>query len=205
MRLFTPLLRNMVHRALSAEGLGTVQIDAAFEDALRGYRMAPVRMPLEPSAAGRLTVRLAALTASFYKTLLHREFPPAEARRLTALVTGYVYERITAIPTAASHLLRSGTAERVSLTLQLMRTFGFGPPAFDMRDVEEPGTIGFDVRRCPIADYFQDQELEELCVESWCNLDYEMAQRWGAKLDRTTTLARGADHCDFRFRVEENA
>jgi ubiquinone biosynthesis protein len=63
--------------------------------------------------------------------------------------------------------------------------------------------VAFDVRRCPVAEHFRAEGLSQLCVESWCNLDYAVAEKWGARLERTTTLAEGAERCDFRWCVAQ--
>jgi hypothetical protein len=71
-----------------------------------------------------------------------------------------------------------------------------------MRDVDEGlGVVGLDVRRCSMAEYFRTQGLVHLCVETFCALDFELARSWGARLERTTTLAGGGERCDFRFQV----
>jgi len=40
-----------------------------------------------------------------------------------------------------------------------------------------------------------------LCVDAWCNLDVPLAEKWGSRLERSTTLAEGAERCDFRWRL----
>jgi hypothetical protein len=59
--------------------------------------------------------------------------------------------------------------------------------------------IAFDVVRCPIANYFRGEESNDLCVASWCNLDYALAELTHEKLVHTKTLVRGDDRCDFRL------
>jgi ubiquinone biosynthesis protein len=66
----------------------------------------------------------------------------------------------------------------------------------------ESNVVAFDVRRCPVAEYLSAQGLSELCVEAWCNLDVPLASKWGARLERTGTLAQGAERCDFRWHLE---
>ncbi len=198
------LLRGAARRALRGEPFDPGELDAVLDDAFERYDRERTDLPAEPNVGGRLMVRLAALTASFYAALVARGRAPDEARRLTSLVTAYVYRGMTAVPTAAAKLLRRGPARRVALGLDLMRVFPFGPPAYDMRDVQETGAVGLDVWRCPTADYFRARGLGELCVDSWCKLDYELARAWGAELHRSATLAAGAERCDFRFQVGES-
>jgi ubiquinone biosynthesis protein len=73
------------------------------------------------------------------------------------------------------------------------------------RCVDVPGgedVVAFDVRRCPVAEYFRAQGLSQVCVDAWCNLDLPLARKWGARLERTGTLAQGAERCDFRWHLE---
>jgi ubiquinone biosynthesis protein len=53
--------------------------------------------------------------------------------------------------------------------------------------------------RCPVADYLGQRDAADLCAGSWCNLDYALAEMWGARLERSSTLVAGAGCCDFRF------
>lgn len=57
------------------------------------------------------------------------------------------------------------------------------------------------MRRCPVADYLGTHSAADLCAGSWCNLDYALAEMWGATPQRSGTLAGGAECCDFRFRI----
>lgn len=44
------------------------------------------------------------------------------------------------------------------------------------------------------------QSLSDLCVNTWCALDFRIAENvWSATLERTGTIAAGASHCDFRW------
>jgi hypothetical protein len=53
--------------------------------------------------------------------------------------------------------------------------------------------------RCPVADYLGQRDAADLCASSWCNLDYALAEMWGARLERSGTLVSGDACCDFRF------
>ncbi len=55
--------------------------------------------------------------------------------------------------------------------------------------------------KCLVAEYFQQSDAQDLCVRVWCNQDFALAEMWGAKLERTTTLAEGCTRCDFRFMI----
>jgi ubiquinone biosynthesis protein len=111
-----------------------------------------------------------------------------------------VYGHMATVPTVLSKFGWPSPHARVKRATDLFRRFPFGAPSYDMVDVPADGqVVAFDVQRCPVAEYFLTQDLGELCVESWCNLDFPLAERWGARLERTTTIAGGAERCDFRW------
>ena len=121
---------------------------------------------------------------------------------VTARVSGRVYDKMATVPTALSMLGTGSRWDRLRRATNLFRAFPFSPPSYQMVDVvTDDDVVAFDVHRCPVAEYFRAQDLGALCVESWCNLDYPLAQRWGSELERTQTIAGGACHCDFRWRV----
>jgi ubiquinone biosynthesis protein len=53
-----------------------------------------------------------------------------------------------------------------------------------------------------VAAFFIGQDAAELCVRTWCALDYPLAQKWGGRLERSGTLAMGMKHCDFRWHID---
>ncbi|NOY09467.1 MAG: L-2-amino-thiazoline-4-carboxylic acid hydrolase, partial [Spirochaetes bacterium] len=63
----------------------------------------------------------------------------------------------------------------------------------------ENNVVAFNVYKCPAAEFFKEHKLSELCVKSWCNLDYPLAEKWKVKLERTKTIAKGNELCNFRF------
>ncbi len=59
------------------------------------------------------------------------------------------------------------------------------------------------VPRAPMSGgrLFPSAQRTDLCVGTWCNLDYALAELWGGKLGRTTTLVEGYDRCNFHFKA----
>ncbi|MEP6895030.1 MAG: L-2-amino-thiazoline-4-carboxylic acid hydrolase, partial [Chloroflexota bacterium] len=91
--------------------------------------------------------------------------------------------------------------QRLKVATDAFRSFPFGSPAYLWQDVDAgEGVVGFDCLRCPVAEYFESHNLSELCVQTFCKLDFPLAEQWGATLERTGTIASGAPHCDFRWR-----
>lgn len=177
------------------------EIRVIVADAAHDYDAQSRALPQEESLAGKLMLRLAATTIAFYRALQRRGFGPEEARERTARGTWAVYEKMAAIPWALSRNARTSLA-RLERCISLFRRFPFGSPAYEIVDVRsDDEVIAFDVRRCPVAEYFSKHGLEGLCVQSFCNLDFPLAKEWSATLERTGTLVEGAPCCDFRWRA----
>jgi hypothetical protein len=65
----------------------------------------------------------------------------------------------------------------------------------------------FNVRRCRYAETYRAMGLGSIGHLLSCNRDAAFCQGYDArlKLTRTQTLMQGASHCDFRYRLEEEA
>ncbi len=203
LRLLKPALTLAARHELAARFEGA-EIRAILDEAFDSYDTQRPTLSLEATVGGRTMVHFAALTIGLYRALLSHEVPEAEARSLTAGVTERVYEKLAIFPTALSAIGRGSTRDRVKRATDLFRRFPFTAPAYDMVDVAAADdVVAFDVRRCPVAEHFRAHDLSELCVASWCDLDYPLAERWGARLERSQTIAGGASHCDFRWRIPD--
>ncbi len=191
-----------VARAALADRYSGSEARAILSEAFLEYERARETLPSEDQLGPRLMVHLAALTAGFYRALVARGLEPADARRRTGRVTGAVYEQMGGVPWALSRLRGKEPRARLETATNLFRRFPFSVPGYEMVDVVAPDdVVAFDVRRCPVAEYLRAEGLAELCVETWCGLDFALAERWGARLERPQTLAGGAERCDFRWRV----
>jgi len=64
----------------------------------------------------------------------------------------------------------------------------------------------FNVRRCRYAETYAAMGLSEIGGLLSCNRDGAFCEGYDAriKLERTQTIMQGADHCDFRFTLDEN-
>ena len=79
--------------------------------------------------------------------------------------------------------------------------FPFTPPGYVFERLSSSDGISLDMLRCPVAEYFQKQNTSDLCIGTWCNLDFALAEMWGGWLERTETLAAGCERCNFRFKA----
>jgi ubiquinone biosynthesis protein len=195
--LLTPAAR----RALRGS-LRPAEVERALHETWRIYdRLIPNR-PKESTWGGRLMVRLAACTVSLYRALLQMNLPGEEAAWLVSTAAWLVYEKMALAPRVLAALVTRDPLRRLRIATGLFRWFPFGPPSYRMEDVPaEAGVVAFDVLRCPVAEFFRREGQPELCISTFCQLDFPLAKTWGGSLERTSTIATGAERCDFRWRA----
>ena len=58
--------------------------------------------------------------------------------------------------------------------------------------------LGYDYHECGICKICQDEGCPEL-ASYLCRMDFVLADIMNMKLERTGTIADGADYCDFRY------
>lgn len=71
------------------------------------------------------------------------------------------------------------------------------------QDQEE---VHFNVTRCKYSEMYKEMGLGHIGHLLSCNRDGTFCTGFNPqiKLDRTQTIMSGADHCDFRYRIEED-
>jgi predicted hydrocarbon binding protein len=78
---------------------------------------------------------------------------------------------------------------------------------WEMEVLEQtPTSYFFNVTRCPYYEKYRDLGLDEFGVYLSCCRDEPFARGFNPKLRlvRTKTIMEGADHCDFRYYLEDN-
>ena len=158
------------------------------------------RLPAEPGLGPKMNIRLACATFAFYQQLTANGTEPELAIELIGDAAWTIYRKWGLLPRLIARARSNDQAERLRIPIDLFLRFPFSRPAYRYeRSTPSPGVVAIDMRRCPIADYLAAHDARELCVGTWCNLDFALAELWGGRLERTTTIAAGCDHCDFRF------
>jgi ubiquinone biosynthesis protein len=160
-------------------------------------RLAPDRPRHSPGV--NLNVRYAEWSCALYRAAQEHGVDRAEAAELVEKTLRDFYGPVTAALFELSRLRSAARKTRVRWLLDIMiRTFFTAP--FEYRRFPYEAGVAFDVVRCPIAEYFEARGVPEL-ARHYCTTDYVMAREWGMELNRSQTIATGADHCDFRFKV----
>ena len=210
-------LESVVRRALEGGGfwqalverhaevvLKTTPLAAPVSDLMkqtwdRYYELEPT-VAIQPTLGAVFTTHAAALILAMHETLLRNGVAVAESHRLIYDIGRRIYRQMAEPPLLIASVFTRDPRKRLKLATDLFRSFPFGAPSYEWRDVpSRDGTIAFDCVKCPVAAFFASQNASELCVQTFCRLDFPLAQTWGGQLERTGTIASGAERCDFRW------
>lgn len=172
-------------RFTRSEAVGLVEAAfSRFESRVSG-------LPSEPTLGSRQNVMLAALTLSFLEALEAAGIERRYAVELTSDVCWRVYRHWGRATRLGTRMITRSPVRRLRLSVDAFLTFPFGRPGYRFDDVPEPEGRSLDMHRCPVADYLGARDAVDLCTKSWCNLDYPLAEMWGARLERSGTLVKG--------------
>lgn len=193
------VLERHVRAGLAASSL-ELDADRVLERTWREYYALEATVPVAPTLGALFTTHLAAATLALHRGLVGEGLAPAQATRLVYDIGWRLYRRMGEPPLLVAGAFSRDPAKRLKIATELFRRFPFGEPGYRWRDVPaEPDVVAFDCLECPVARFFAAHYAAELCVNTWCELDFPLARQWGGRLERTGTLASGAEHCDFRW------
>ena len=210
-------LENTVRRALEGGGFWQALVERHAEVALkttplagsvsdlmkqawdRYYELEP-SVAVQPTLGAVFTTHAAVLILAMHETLLRHGVAAAESYRLIYDIGWSVYRQMGEPPLLIAGAFTRDPRKRLKLATDMFRNFPFGSPSYEWRDVpSSDGAIAFDCVKCPVAEFFASQNASELCVQTFCRLDFPLAETWGGQLERNGTIASGAERCDFRW------
>jgi len=169
----------------------------------RYYEIEP-SVAIQPTLGAVFTTHAAALIIAMHETLVRHGVAVAESHRLIYDIGWSVYRQMAEPPLLIASAFTRDPRKRLKLATDLFRSFPFGAPSYEWREVSSPdGAVAFDCVKCPVAEFFASRNESELCVQTFCRLDFPLAETWGGQLERKGTLSAGAECCDFRWHPRE--
>jgi ubiquinone biosynthesis protein len=156
-------------------------------------------LPREPNLSGKVSVLAAAMLLALTQSLVAAGVDRSAATQLVAEISWAAYLR--SMGSIGPWLLRKLSPDprrRLRVAMDVGLGYEFTEPAYHHRRVAVAGGDGFDMLRCPIADYLQAQDAADLCTTAFCALDYRIFELVGMRLERSGTIGGGAPLCDFR-------
>ena len=180
------------------------EIDRILKESWHCYDELAPSVPQEKTYGSQMNVLLACMSLAFFRTLISKGIERNYAILLMGDITWKIYEKWARVPFFLARIGKRSPGERMRFSVNLFLTFPFSEPGYSYRRIQSGDGISLDMLRCPVAEYFRIYEALDLCLGSWCNLDFALAEMWGGRLEREETLAAGCRRCDFRFRVNDN-
>lgn len=160
------------------------------------------RIPKLPTLGGTLMVNLAAMSAAFYEQLKKSGLSETKSTQLFYEIAWQVYKKMGKLTWFISGLSNNNSSDKLKRATQIFRYFPFNSPSYHWQDVSsDDHTIAFNCTKCPVAEYFKELGLAEFCENTWCALDFPLANLWEGELERTGSIAGGAELCDFRWKT----
>lgn len=175
--------------------------DNILKQAWQTYDQLAPFVPQEPKPGNQMNMLLSCVTLACFRVLMATGTEKAYAIELIGDMAWKVYEKWGRFPILIARLLARDPREQLRMSVNMFLRFPFTPPGYVFERLPSTYGISLDMLRCPVAEYFHKQDASDLCIGTWCNLDFALAEMWGGWLERTETLAAGCARCDFRFRA----
>ncbi|MDH4277236.1 MAG: L-2-amino-thiazoline-4-carboxylic acid hydrolase [Acidimicrobiia bacterium] len=149
------------------------------------------------------------LRVGAYAVALRRALDEVEygANEANALISDIVFASIMSARTALYRLGRLRHRDPLDGAMWSSRVaqhLYYTKPDWEMDDVPVVNGFGMDVSRCVIAEFFESLDMADLCQRAICDQDIRSATHHGLVLERSGTLAGGAERCDFRYSVSDS-
>ncbi|MDQ6644731.1 MAG: AarF/UbiB family protein, partial [Chloroflexota bacterium] len=171
--LLDPRARKALIHHYSAE-----EVDNILESSWAGYAELAPSVPHQETVGARIMVHLSALTLSMYEALMQAGQSSEGATALIYDVGWQVYTKMGEVPWGIAGALGHDGYEKLRFSTKAFRTFPFDSPSYLWKDIDaEPGVVAFNCLKCPVAEYFASHSKSELCVNTWCKLDYPLARQ----------------------------
>ncbi len=177
------------------------EVDKILEQVWQTYDQLAPQVPREPKLGNRMIMLLSCVTLACFRVLMATGIKREYAIELIGDVAWKVYEQWGRLPIFIARLFARDPRERMRMSVNMFLRFPFTPPGYRFARLPSSDGIALDMLRCPVAEYLHTQEASDLCIGTWCDLDFALAEMWGGWLERTETLSAGCARCDFRFKA----
>lgn len=153
----------------------------------------------------RQNVLLGAFSLAIYRALLAEGIEERYATELVADLAWKVYGRWIVLPRFVARLRSDDPQEQMNTMLRMFLRFPFNSPGYESQVRYEPDSTATDFFRCPVRDYLASEGEEEFMHNTWCTLDFALAQAMtkGGRYRRPRTLSAGDSVCEMQWFARE--
>ena len=151
----------------------------------------------------RMNVMLGVASLAMYKALLDEGIERGYAIELFTGVAWKVYEKFVVLPRLLARLVTRDPQKRMNFMLQAFLKFPFSQPGYQWKIKSQDEKFQLDFYRCPVRDYFHEMGEDDFLLNSWCTLDYALAQVMvkNGHYKRPHALSAGDPLCDMTWSV----
>jgi len=156
-----------------------------------------------PNRGSRQNVMLGVLSLALHRALLAEGIERRYAAALFTDAAWQVYRSWIRLPRALARMVSRDDARRMELMLRMFLRYPFARPGYEWRARREPDAFEIDFTRCPVQEYMRAQGESDFMLNSWCTLDFALAQAMvpGGRYERRHTLSAGDPVCDMRWQA----
>jgi hypothetical protein len=149
----------------------------------------------------RQNVLLGVFSLAIYRALLAEGIEQSYATELVADLAWKVYEKWIVAPRFVARLKGGNPQEQMNSMLRMFLRFPFNRPGYEWKVNSGPDSMGIDFYRCPVRDYLASEGEEEFMRNTWCTLDFALAQAMvrGGRYERPRTLSAGDNLCEMKW------
>ena len=202
-RLLKPLINSAARNKLTTYFDPEI-IQPLLENVWSDYAIHKDGVNREPNFGARIMVDLAILSRVFYWQLLQRTDEQI-AYKIFNEIAWAIYSKMGTIVYRLTGLISKNKYDHLLRSTRLFRVFPFSSPSYQWKDLpSEHDVVAFNCERCPVANYFRECGDAHIGFNTWCQLDYRLAELWGGKLLLTNTISGGATFCDFKWEVSDH-
>jgi len=146
-------------------------------------------------------VLLGVASLALYRALQAAGVEREYATELVSDLAWKVYEKWIVLPRFIARRVTRDPQKQVDLMARMGLRYPFNRPGYDWKVLPESGTFAVDYYRCPVYDYLKAQGEAEFMLNTWCTLDFDLAQVMtrGGYYERPHILSAGDEVCDMKW------
>jgi ubiquinone biosynthesis protein len=163
------------------------------------YLTSAPSLPRQPRVRLWAVMNFACLTLSAYRAMLAFGIEKEYAIQLIYDLVWDVTSRSVRTANQFTTLFVQDNMRRMKILVDQVMKVLFSKPAYQTTNGKLEDGFFMDVHTCPVADYMITNQAADLCVNTWCAVDFGLVDIIGGRLERSGTRSTGEEKCDFRF------
>lgn len=180
--------------SLTSREVGLV-LNAAWDN----YTIGANQLSKQANIGNWFVMNFGYLTLSAFQALVDFGLDETSSIELIRDITWHVTSKGAKLAERFSKRVFRDQLKQLDFFVSLVMKTLFSRPGYQFSQGTLENGLFLDVHQCPAAELMKLNDGSELCIESWCNVDFGLVEILGGRLIRTGTIAMGKEKCDFRI------